>query len=959
MQNTATSRAALGCVGVLTTALAIMAGPAAAARADARVTPATLPTMPIEFVVNHGQTDARVKFMARVPGGTLFLAQGEAVFAAASQRRSDPRDARKPAAEERGERPVVRMRFVGADPAARIEGLERLAGVSHFYVGSDPSRWHTDVPHYARVAYRNAWPGIDVVFYVRDGGLEYDFVVAPGADPSRIDLRYDGADELRVDEVSGELLVRAGRLELRQPAPETYQLSARGRTAVTAHYALAERRLGFALGAYDARRELVIDPKVKFSTYLGGSGSDVPRGVAVTPGNLPIIVGQTDSANFPGATSAPDETAVFVTKLNVTATAIVHTVLLDGNGDDSPNDVTTDSSGLAYVVGEASRDFPVLNGYDETHGTLNGYDAFATKLDLGGQIVFSTYLGGADLDQAVGVALDASRRVYVVGNTYSAGGFPTKNRSQNCGIGFPVSLDSEDAFLTVLEPSGDTLLYSTCLGGIAGDDAIDVAVDAAGNAYVAGSTTSNTTFPTKSPSALPPFQASYGGGPSDAYVAKFNPHASGNASLVYSTFLGGSGTDEAFGVAVEPSTQRAYVTGVTGSTNFPRLGGFDSTNVINEAFVTKLNADGTALFYSTFLGGNNEDVGNAIAVDALGNAYVSGGTRSTDFGTLQQFDAAPRGARDAFVVKIAPDGARRLYSIVWGGAQDENALNLVVDANGSAYAVGGTSSTNYPTTPGVVRTSFAGGAFDGFLVKVGPQNPETIGLWNPNDVRFLLRNTNNTDTGRVNFQFGLPSDVPICGDWDGDGDTTCGIFRDGTFQLLNAHTGLGVPSFVFALAGAAAGDQPIAGDWDGDGKDGVGVFTSAGQFLLDNDLDGSVDVPPFAFGIATDLAIAGDWDGDGDDSVGIFRDGSFQLLLTNATAVAPDILAAFGAAGDVPVVGDWDGDGDTTIGVFVDGGLRGTSFRLRNANAGGAADLTFAFGSAGDFPLAGDWNGRP
>ncbi len=915
--------------------------------------------VPIEFVENRGQTDARVRFMARVPGGTLFLTHDEAVFVAAGGRRPDPRDAHVAQADAQGPRPVVRLRFTGAADRARVEGLERLEGVSHFYIGNDRSKWRTHVPHFARVAYRQVWPGIDAVFYARDGALEYDFVVAPGADPRRIDLRFEGADDVRVDQTTGELVVRAGRMELRQPAPETYQGAPAGRAVVPARYALRDGRVGFTLGAYDVQRELVIDPKVKFSTYLGGTGSDIPRGVAVTPGNQPIVVGETDSPDFPGTTTAPDETAVFVTKLNSAGSAIVHTVLLDGNGDDVAYDVTTDSSGLSYVVGEASFFFPTLNGYDETHGTLNSADAFAAKLDLGGQLVFSTFLGGADYDGAFGVALDASRRVYVVGETDSAGGFPTKNRSQGCGTGFPVSLDSTDAFLTVLVPAGNDLVYSTCLGGIAYDSAVDVAVDAAGNAYVTGETTSNSTFPTKSPSSLPPFQESYGGGPTDAFISKFDPFSSGNASLVYSTFLGGSGTDKGFGVAVEPATQRAYVTGLTGSTNFPRLGGFDSTNVINEAFVTKLNADGTTLFYSTFLGGNNEDVGNGIAVDALGNAYVAGGTRSTDFGALRQFDAAPLGARDAFVVKIAPDGARKLYSIVWGGAADENALNIVIDANGGAYAVGGTSSSNYPVSAGVVQSASRGGGFDGFLVKVAPQNPETIGVWQPGDARFLLRNTNNTDTGRQNFQFGLPTDIPICGDWDGDADKTCGIYRDGNFQLLNVHTGLGQPSFVFNLAGAGPGDQPISGDWDGDGRDGVGVLTVAGQFLLDNNLDGVVDVAPFAFGLATDLAIAGDWDGDGDDTIGIFRDGSFQLLLNNVTALAPDILATFGAAGDLPVVGDWDGDGVTTIGVFVDLALRGHVFRLRNSNTTGSADLSVTFGSGGDFPLAGDWNGRP
>jgi len=443
--------------------------------------------------------------------------------------------------------------------------------------------------------------------------------------------------------------------------------------------------LGFEVGAYDASLPLVIDPTLVYSTYLGGSGFDYGSGIAVDSAGNAYVTGQTYSTDFPTANpfqaarvGGPD---AFVAKLNAAGSALVYSTYLGGNGDDYGRGIAVDAAGNAYVTGETgSTNFPTANPLQASNAGGN-YDAFVAKLNAAGSaLVYSTYLGGSDYDYGYGIAVDAAGNAYVTGETFSTN-FPTANPLQASNAGGP------NAFVAKLNAAGSALVYCTYLGGSGGDSGQGIAVDAAGNAYVTGETGSN--FPTANP-----FQASNAGGP-DAFVARLN--ATGSA-LVYSTYLGGNGNDHGSAIAVD-AAGNAYVTGETFSTNFPTANPLRASNAGGgDVFVAKLNAAGSALVYCTYLGGSSWDYGTGIAVDAAGNAYVTGLTGSTNFPTANPLQAANAGGNyDAFVAKLNAAGSALVYSTYLGGSDTDFGYGIAVDAAGNAYVTGETYSRNFPT----------------------------------------------------------------------------------------------------------------------------------------------------------------------------------------------------------------------------------------------------------------------
>src|SRR5437762_855403 len=507
---------------------------------------------PLSLEANVGQTNRQVKFLSRGNGYTLFLThRGEAVLAL---RKPAPKaDPRKPASlasrpgrlkrDAAGTSTVVRMKLVGGNAKPRAEALGELAGKANYFIGNDPKRWRTNVATYAKVKYEGVYPGVDLVYYGNQGQLEYDFVVAPGVDPNEIRLQFPGAGKLRVDE-KGDLLLGSRGEEVRLEKPMVYQEVGGERKPVEGRYVLASaNRIGFQLGVYDHSQPLVIDPVLVYSTYLGGSAYGEGDGIAV------------------------------------------------------------DGSGNAYVTGLTdSTNFPTLNALQSTFSS--NYVGFVTKFNPSGSaLVYSTYFGGSDGGWGRSIAVDASGNAYVTGVT-SASNFPTVNALQSTyGGGY------NDAFVIKLNPTGSALVYSTYLGGSDYDQAYRIAVDASGNACVTGYTGS-TNFPTTAGA----FQTTIGGLNQNAFVTKINPSG---AALVYSTYLGGSGEDIGYGIAVDGSGN-AYVTGEAGSTNFPSTAGAFQTAIggYSDAFVSKLNPGGSALVYSTYLGGSGEDSGYGITVDA-------------------------------------------------------------------------------------------------------------------------------------------------------------------------------------------------------------------------------------------------------------------------------------------------------------------------------------------------------
>ncbi|MGD0199850.1 MAG: SBBP repeat-containing protein, partial [Bryobacteraceae bacterium] len=486
--------------------------------------------LPLAFEPNVGQTAPEVRFLARGGGMTAFFTDAETVMVLSRAERGERDPLRRPEQPPKVERAVVRMKLAGGRAARQVQGLEKLPGISNYFIGNDPKKWRTDVPHYARMQYEGVYPGIDLVWYGNQRQLEYDFVVAPGADPRQIQVAYEGVESVGV-EPNGELVLRTALGEVRQQRPRVYQEIGGKRVEVEARYAIAARnRVSFELARYDRKRELRIDPLVLvYSTYLGGSNYERVYGIAV------------------------------------------------------------DGAGSAYVTGYTqSTDFPTQSPHQATLRTAPGVqvavDVFVTKLTpAGNALVYSTYLGGSDQDEGYGIAVDAAGSAYIVGSTQSTN-FPIQSAYQaTYQVGGA-------AFVTKLSPAGNALIYSTYLGGA---DGRGIAVDAAGSAYVTGYTQSSN-FPTQSP-----YQATFQGY-FDAFVTKLTPV--GNA-LVYSTYLGGSWDDGGDGIAVDGAGS-AYVTGYTGSTNFPTQSPYQATlQGSQNAFVTKLTPAGNALSYSTYLGG--------------------------------------------------------------------------------------------------------------------------------------------------------------------------------------------------------------------------------------------------------------------------------------------------------------------------------------------------------------------
>jgi hypothetical protein len=682
--------------------------------------------LPLSFEANRGQTDAQVKFLSRGPGYTLFLTPGEAVLAVRKGHGKPSKRLHKAAVTP--DHPpettttVLRMQLVGANPAPRIVGLDALPGKSNYFIGNDPQKWQTNVPHYARIAYEGVYPGIDLVYHGLQRQLEYDLIVAPGADPKAIALSFQGADRVQID-AKGDLVLHTPGGLIRQNKPLVYQEVDGDRQELRGGYVLNNKnRVGFDIAAYDASKPLVIDPVLSYSTYLGGSGNEWGLDIDVDNQRNIYVTGETGSDDFPpgneGEGSFDGDLTTFVTKLNGEGSALLYTTYLGATGGGADPSIAVDASGNAYVSGfaDASTAFPITSNAFQQNFSGGGWDAFVAKLDQSGALDYATYLGGSGGDGAYGIAVDAVGDAYVSGWTESFD-FPTTSEAFE-----PKPFGSRGAFVAKLdaEASGDqSLIYSTYLGGT-GDAAGDIAVDVTGSAYVIGST-DIASFPT----TVNAFQQEFGD-KFDVFVVKLTPAGD---DVVYSTFLGGDRSEFDGDIAANCDTESgctAYVTGFTQSANFPTtegalqeaLAGKNCSNCPSDAFVTKLNAAGNALVYSTYLGGREGDTGYGIAIDSDGNAYVTGSTQSSrDFPSKNPFQRRfGGGPNDAFVAKLNDAGNALVYSSYLGGRGSEVGLGVAVDSAGDAYVTGSTNSTNFPTENAFQDTF--GGSADALVTKV-------------------------------------------------------------------------------------------------------------------------------------------------------------------------------------------------------------------------------------------------
>ena len=679
--------------------------------------------LPLSFEANQGQTDATVNFLSRGSGYTLFLTPGEAVLSLGAGQGND----------------VVRMRIVGADPNAQSAGLEAQAGRTSYLLGDDSSQWHTGVANYGKVEYQDVYSGIDLVYYGNQRRLEYDFVVAPGADPKVIQLAFDGVRSMELD-AGGNLILHTAGGDLVKDAPVVYQESDGARSSIAGRYLLDDGQVSFEVGAYDHALPLVIDPILSYSTYLGGSGVDVGFAIAVDSAGSAYVTGTAGSSSFPKQNPMQPKLTggndAFVTKFNAAGSGLVYSTYFGGSGSDRGYGIAVDGNGYAYVTGltTSSNLTTTVGAFDTTIG--GGIDAFVVKLNAGGSaLLYSTYFGGSGGEnfntpwRTGGIAVDGAGNAYITGKTNSLDLLTTTNAVQPAFGG-----GDFDAFVAKFDTTkvgAASLVYATYLGGSGDDESTGIAVDSAGNAYLTGWTGSSN-FQT--PNGFQTTRSGY----SDAFVAKLN---STGSALLYSTFLGGSGNEFAGGIALDTSGN-AYVTGRTSAptatpaqpADFPTLSAFQSRygGGLSDAFVTKLNpnlAGVASLVYSSYLGGSGDDNPNdnrgAIAVDAAGNAYVTGVAYSTDFPTVNAIQATLRGDYDAFVTKVkvnATGSSELVYSSYLGGSGDDRGFGIAVSTtsgNTFAYVTGLTVSSNFPTV-NAFQPRRAGGEFpwDAFVTKI-------------------------------------------------------------------------------------------------------------------------------------------------------------------------------------------------------------------------------------------------
>ena len=667
--------------------------------------------LPMSFEANQGQADEAVKFIARGHGYQVFLTASEAALVLQSQ---GPVDKDNLQSAIRDSQPnVLRFKLQNARLTDEIAGSGLLPGKSNYLIGNDSSRWRTNIPNFSRVEYKEVYPGIAMAFYGTQRALEYDFIVAPGMDPSDITLAVEGADKLELD-ANGDLVFHVGNQRVYHRAPVSYQTIGGKQQQVSSRYVLrGGNNIGFEVPGYDRKQPLVIDPVIDFSTFFGGIGSDEGYAIAVDSTGGAYVTGTTYSNNF--NTFAPLQTInrggkydAFITKINAEGSAIVYSTYLGGSNEDSGHGIAVNSNGEAFIAGITnSQDFNTRNAFQPVITGLTE-DAFVTKVNATGtDLLFSTYLGGSNIDQGFAIALTTAGDAVVAGSTASTN-FPLLNPLQNTNRG------NTDIFVSKIKGDGTQLLYSTYLGGGGFEEAYGVAVDAGGNAYLAG-TTASADFNT-----LNPFQPNIGGGGADGFLAK----VSTTGSLVYSTYLGGTGVDVAYGVAVDANAN-AYVTGHTFSTNFPTQNPLQSTNRGNaDAFLTRFNLSGTGLVYSTYLGGALGDFGRGVVVDNGSQPIVTGRTASTDFNTRNPLQAANAGGVDAFVSKLNINGNQLVYSTYLGGTSDDLAFGIAIDTTGAVYVTGDTLSTDF-NVRAPLQSGNRGG-LDAFVTKINPVGSDLV-----------------------------------------------------------------------------------------------------------------------------------------------------------------------------------------------------------------------------------------
>jgi hypothetical protein len=710
--------------------------------------------LPLTFEANQGQLQPQAKFLSRGKGYTAVLTAGGITLSLRPSRplaSSTPKSAA--ATQSRALRnTTLQFNLIGASPNPQVVGEDPQPGRVNYFIGNDRTKWRTNIPTYARVRYKQVYPGIDLLYYGNHRQLEYDFALAPGADPSHIHFEIKGARNVALD-AEGDLVIKTGAGQLHFKSPAVYQESNGSRTALSGGYVLeSPTRIGFRLGAFDANQPLVIDPVLAYSTYLGGTADDSPSAIAVDASGAVYIAGYTDSGDFPLATVgalAPGNDHVFVAKLDATGSNLIYADYLGGNNQEFSYGITLDSANEVYVTGATgSSNFPTVNAYQPSYP--GGFNTFVSKISTdGSSLLYSTYLGGTGSDVPAGIALDAMSNILVAGYTTSQN-FPVSNAFQSTEEPNGGGLYGNYGFLTKFTPDGSSLVYSTFLGGGSmvpyncggtpcwgnpTNNLSGMAMDAAGNAYVVG-TTNTYDFPV-TPGTFQTSDSTTTNG-FVGFVSKFNS----SGGLSYSTyFYDTAGYTQVQTVAIDGAGS-AYITGSAfGDNTFP----LTSTTICDPAvsgsacsyvFVTKLAPDATSLVYSTFLGPNNYASPAAIALDANNDAYVLASTSSNTFSPVNGMESYG-GGEDVLLAEIDPLGGSQLFATYLGGSSDEIAAAMTLDSTGNIYLTGTTTSTDLPTTQGAFQLQL-GGNSDAFLMKINNASAAAVSL-NPWSLEYTVQ----------------------------------------------------------------------------------------------------------------------------------------------------------------------------------------------------------------------------